>query len=73
MKNWFAPLAILGLSGLGLACASERVQEKVHHFFDRLAQGADPLGDVNKFLDEQLRNIQHTLDRLAEALEGQDA
>jgi len=73
MKNWFPPLVILGLSGLGLACASQGVQERVHLFFQRLAQGADPFAEVNKFFDEQLRNIQQTLDRLAEALEEQQA
>ena len=73
MKNWFAPLAILGLSGLGLACASQTVQERVHFFFKDLAQGGDPLAEVNRFFDEQLRNIQQTLDRLADALEEQGA
>lgn len=73
MKNWFAPLAILGLSGLGLACTSERVQERIRLVFHQLAQGADPLAEINKFFDEQLRAIQDTLDRLAEALEEQQA
>ncbi len=73
MKNWFAPLAILGLSGLGLACASTRVQARMRDVFDQLAHGADPFTEVNKFLDEQLRNIQHALDRLAKALEEQEA
>lgn len=73
MKNWFPPLVILGLSGLGLACASQRVQEQVHTLFKHLAHGADPLAEVNKFFDEQLRIIQQTLDRLADALEEQEA
>lgn len=60
MKNRFAPLAILGLSGLGLACASQGVQERVQLFFKQLTQGADPLAEVNRFFDEQLRNIQQT-------------
>jgi hypothetical protein len=73
MKNWFAPLAILGLSGLGLACASTRVQARMRDVFEHLAESPDPFGEVNRFFDEQLANIQHTLDRLAEALEEQEA
>jgi hypothetical protein len=42
-------------------------------FFHQLAQGADPLVEINKFFDERLRAIQDTLDRLAEALEEQQA
>ncbi len=73
MKNWFAPLAILGVSGLGLACASTRVQARMRDVFDQLAHSKDPFGDINKFFDEQLRNIQHALDLLAEALGEQEA
>lgn len=73
MKSWLTPLVILGLSGLGLACTSERVQERMRGFFVDLAHGVDPLAEVNKFFDEQLGAIQNTLDRLAEALGEQEA
>ena len=73
MKNWFVPIAVLGLSGLGLLCVSERGREQMRAFFGRMAQTGDPLGEVNKVFDEQLNAIQNTLDRLAEALEEQQA
>lgn len=73
MKNWLAPLAILGLSGLGLACASTRVQARLRDLCYELAQTTDPFGELNKFFDEQLNNIQRTLDRLSESLEEQEA
>ena len=73
MKNWFTPLAILGVSGLGLACTSESVQGKMRLFLERLSRGEDPLRDVNKFVDEQLKTIQRTLDSLAEALEEDES
>jgi hypothetical protein len=69
MKNWFIPLAVLGVSGLGLLCASERGRGQVRAFFDRLLENGDPLGEFNKFVDEQLTAIQHALDSVAEALE----
>lgn len=73
MRNWFVPIAVLGLSGLGLFCASERGREQMRAFFDRMAGAGDPLGEFNKFLDDQLSAIQRTLDDLAEALEEQRA
>jgi len=73
MKNWLPPLAILGLSSLGLACTSSHVQARLRDLFYRLAQTTDPFGELNKFFDEQLSAIQRTLDRLAEALEEQEA
>jgi hypothetical protein len=73
MKNWLAPLSILGLSCLGLACTSTQVQARLRDLVYQLAQSADPFGELNKFFDEQLNNIQSALDRLASALEEQKA
>lgn len=69
MKHWFIPIAVLGVSGLGLLFATERGREQARAFFDRLMEHGDPLGEFNKFVDEQLASIQHALDSLAEALE----
>ncbi len=69
MKNWFLPVTVLGLSGLGLLFASERGRERVRRAFDQLFEHGDPLGEFNKFCEEQLQTIQRNLDRLAEALE----
>ncbi len=59
----------MGLSGLGLFCASERGREQMRALLDRMARHGDPLGEFNKFLEDQLGVIQRTLDALAEALE----
>jgi len=69
MKNWFIPIAVVGLSGLGLLCATPSGQEKIRGLFDRLTGEGDPLAEFNQFLDQQLTAIQRTLDHLAEALE----
>lgn len=63
----------MGLSGLGLFCASERGREQLRALFDRLARHGDPLGEFSKFLDDHLAVIQRTLDDLAKALEEQSA
>lgn len=72
-KNWLVPLAVLGASGLGLLFATERGREQVRGILDRLAEHGDPLGEFNKFLDDQLAAIQNTLDSLAQALEEPQA
>jgi hypothetical protein len=69
MKNWFIPVAVVGLSGLGIMVASERGREKLRYAFDRLVEHGDPLGEFNNFLDDQLTSIQRALDNLAAALE----
>jgi hypothetical protein len=70
MKNWFLPVTVLGLSGLGLLFASERGRERVRQALDKLLEHGDPLGEFNKFCEDQLETIQRNLDRISEALEG---
>jgi hypothetical protein len=73
MKNWLIPVAVLGVSGLGLLCASERGREQVRNLFERMLEHGDPLSEFNKFVDDQLTAIQNALDSLAEALEEPQA
>ena len=69
MKNWLAPLAVLGLSAVGLAVASERGRDRMRALMQRVGQVADPFSEFNKFCDDQLKTIQVTLDRLSESLQ----
>ena len=73
MKNWFLPATLLGLSGLALVFASDKGRERVRHLLDNLLEHGDPLGEFNKFCEEQLDTIQKNLDRLSEALEDPQA
>ena len=70
MKKWYVPVTLLGISGLGLLFASERGRARVRRVVDQFMEHGDPLGEFNKFCEEQLQTIQENLDRLAEALEG---
>lgn len=70
MKHWLLPITVLGVSGLGLLFASERGRQRLHTLFQDL-NTADPLGQFNQAVEDQLDNIQRTLERLAEALEGE--
>ena len=73
MKNWFVPVTVLGLSGLGLMCATEKGRERLRGFYDRMAEHGDPLAEFGKFVEDQLDTIQQNLDRLSEALEARQA
>jgi len=70
MKNWLLPIAVLGISGVGLLCASERGRVQLRGLFDRLARSEDPFGEFNEAVESQLDHIQQTLDQLSEALEA---
>lgn len=70
MKNWLLPIAVLGVSGLGLVFANDRARSRVKKFIDRLAASEDPFGEFNQAVESQLEYIQRTLDQLAEALEA---
>jgi hypothetical protein len=73
MKKWYLPVTVLGLSGLGLLFASERGRQRVRQVFEKLIEHGDPLGEFNKFCEDQLEMIQRNLDRLSEALEDPQA
>ena len=70
MKNWLLPIAVLGVSGLGLLFASSRGREQLRALFDNLAETEDPFGEFNKAIENELEYIQRTLDQLTEALEA---
>jgi hypothetical protein len=73
MKNWYLPVTVLGLSGLGLLFASEKRRDRVRRAFNQILDHGDALGEFNKFCEEQIEIIQQNLDHLMEALEGQRA
>ncbi|HEV2963046.1 MAG TPA: hypothetical protein VG649_14550 [Candidatus Angelobacter sp.] len=69
MKNWYLPVLVLGLSGVGLVFATEKGRERLLGFFDHISKSEDPLGTFNRALEEQMENIQNALDRLSQALD----
>lgn len=71
MKNWMLPLAVLGMSGLGLALSCERSRKQMFAFLANLAASTDPLADFGRAMDQQLEHIQEALNDLASSLEGQ--
>jgi hypothetical protein len=69
MKNWLLPMAVLGVSGVGLLCASNRGRAQLRAFFDNLATSDDLFREFNRAVENELEYIQRTLDQLSETLE----
>lgn len=69
MKNWLLPIAVLGVSGLGLVFASNRGRQQLRQLFDRQTGSQDPFGAFGQVLERELEQIQEVLDQLSETLE----
>lgn len=70
MKNWALPIAVLGISGLGLLFASERGRTQLKLLFERLANAEGPLGEFNQVVERELDQLQRALDHLSKALQA---
>ncbi|HLJ88429.1 MAG TPA: hypothetical protein VKZ53_16535 [Candidatus Angelobacter sp.] len=81
MRNRAFPLLLLGISGLGLICASDRGRKHLRRVMSgvggvaksvaqSVAQSKDPLGEFHRAVERQIGHIQQTLDQLSEVLEG---
>ena len=69
MRNWFLPIAVLGMCGVGLIFASSRGRQQLRQLFDREADSEEPFISFGQVLERELENIQEILDQLSETLE----
>ena len=69
MRNWFLPIAVLGVSGLGLIFASSRGRHQLRQLFDREPE-SEPFIPFGQVLERELEQIQEVLDQLSETLEA---
>ena len=65
MRKWW-PLALLGLSGLGMILFSER--KAVGPFGESLVDDGDDVADFEAAVDDELDRIQHALKQVARSL-----
>jgi len=70
MRNWFLPIAVLGVCGMGLIFASSRGRQQLRQLFDREGDSEEPFIPFGKVLERELENIQEVLDQLSETLEA---
>lgn len=70
MKNWFLPIAVLGVCGMGLIFASSRGRQQLRQLFDRETESDEPFIPFGQVLERELEQIQEVLDQLSETLEA---
>lgn len=68
MRKWFLPLTVIGLTGLGMAVASDRGRGYLRRVFDTVINSQDAFGNLNTMVERELDNIQQALNDIADAL-----
>ena len=68
MRNWYLPLAMLGVAGLAALVLSERGRESVRRVLSRLEDPPGPFRDWNDATQRELESLQAALERLSDTL-----
>lgn len=71
MRSWYWPLTVLGLSGLGLFLSTDKGKNAARRAWDVLEDVPERLQSWNNSVEDELQNIQRTLNTLATALEAE--
>jgi hypothetical protein len=69
MRSWYWPLTVLGLSGLWLLLTTEKGKTVARRAWDVLENAPERMQNWNSSIENELENIQETLNSLASALE----
>lgn len=69
-KNWYVPLLIAGIGGLGVYLMSERGRSGLRWLAQNLHRAPDRLLEWNEAAQRELDRIQTALNRVASSLEG---
>jgi hypothetical protein len=69
MRKWYAPVALLGLGGLGLFLLTERGRGSLRWLSANLHRAPEKLLGWNEAAQRELDHIQQALNRVAETLQ----
>jgi len=70
MRKWYVPLAVLGVSGVGLFLLSDRGRNKLRWLASNIHRAPDALLEWNEAAQRELDRIQTALNRVAASLES---
>ena len=71
MRNkWYVPVAVVGLSGLGLLFLTARGRTALRWLFENLHRAPDALLGWNEAAQRELDHIQSALNRVASTLQA---
>ena len=68
--KWYVPVAVAGLSGLGLLFLTSRGRAALRWVFDNLDRAPDTLLGWNEAAQRELDHIQSALNRVASTLQA---
>jgi hypothetical protein len=70
MRKWYVPLAVLGVSGVGVVLLSPRGRAALRWLADNLQRAPEQLLEWNEAAQRELDHIQAALNRVAASLEA---
>jgi len=70
MRNWYLPVTVLGLGGLGVLFLTERGRYAMRWAYHNLHRAPGTLLEWNETAQRELDRIQNALNRVADSLEA---
>jgi hypothetical protein len=70
MRKWYVPLAVVGVSGIGVLLLSSRGRVALRWLADNLQRAPEHLLEWNEAAQRELDHIQAALNRVAASLEA---
>lgn len=68
MRKLYVPLTVLGISGLGVFCLTDRGRKVLRWAFQNMHRAPGALLEWNEAAQRELDRVQSALDRVAESL-----
>jgi hypothetical protein len=69
MRKWYMPVAVMGVSGVGLWLLSDRGRKAIRWLIEAFHGDPNTLREWNDSAQSELDRIQAALNRIAESLE----
>ncbi len=70
MRKYYAPMAVLGLAGVGVLLLTRRGQNAVRWLADNVEKAPETLLEWNDAAQRELDRLQAAVDRVAQSLQG---
>jgi HPt (histidine-containing phosphotransfer) domain-containing protein len=68
-RNWYVPLAVLGIFGLGALLLSEPGRHAIRLLAAKFEDAPDALQDLNRALQDEVERLQAAVNQIAESLQ----
>lgn len=69
LRNWYVPLAVLGVFGLGVLLISDRGRHAIRLLAAKFEDAPNALHDLNRALQDEVERLQAVVNQIAESLQ----